>query len=611
MDESTPSRKRKRPSYLTEDFATDVSDEENVISKKKSNGKASINSQHCFLSQAPVGSSSCKLLDNIADTKYTFADVLAKLFKKEQLPYKISEEDLSSGVLSGQCKESVLKLFRLQQELRDVKNGIVSTYQTSLNSKKDQDEPTDTTTDANLPKEKKAKNKAPDDDQGEAKRKKQKVKVEEKNDTEEDVYIIESLKERSGNKFLVKWENYPEEENTWEPRSSIPDYILKFYEEDPKRLGKPAPAQIVDEPDEETYEIEKILDKRITKRKKIEYLIKWKNYDDPEDTTWEPADALEVAEELIQIFENEVSMKKDSVTSTDIKGKECGENIEKIQENLAETDEKKAMTKKSEAKKTVTNSNAKREAEETAEDEEFMVENILDKRTAKRGKVEYLIKWKNYDKPEDNTWEPVNNLGGYKELIETFEKKEVDQKENEEQVKESIKITNGIEENKKDSITDEKHSKKNGNTGTKKTSKKEKKSSEEETYNIESLVKKKGSKYLVKWENFADKYNTWEPISSIPLFILKFYEEDVSRLGLPAPQAAEEEEGNSDDEDEDYEVESIIEKRVAKKGKVEYLVKWKNFDDPADYTWEPSNNLDAVKELVTKFEKELESKLFF
>ena len=179
------------------------------------------------MSQAPVGSSSCKLLDNIADTKYTFADVLAKLFKKEQLPYKISEEDLSSGVLSGQCKESVLKLFRLQQELRDVKNGIVSTYQTSLNSKKDQDEPTDTTTDANLPKEKRAKPKAPDDDQGEAKRKKQKVKVEEKNDTEEDVYIIESLKERSGNKFLVKWENYPEEENTWEPKSSIPDYILK------------------------------------------------------------------------------------------------------------------------------------------------------------------------------------------------------------------------------------------------------------------------------------------------------------------------------------------------------------------------------------------------
>ena len=54
-----------------------------------------------------------------------------------------------------------------------------------------------------------------------------------------------------------------------------------------------------------------------------------------------------------------------------------------------------------------------------------------------------------------------------------------------------------------------------------------------------------------------------------------------------------------------------MEKRTTKKGKVEYLVKWKNFDDPEDYTWEPSNNLDAVKDLIVKFEKDLEVKLFF
>lgn len=84
----------------------------------------------------------------------------------------------------------------------------------------------------------------------------------------------------------------------------------------------------------------------------------------------------------------------------------------------------------------------------------------------------------------------------------------------------------------------------------------------------------------------------------------------MSRLGLPAPQAAEDEDGN-EDEEEDYEVESIMEKRVTKKGNIEYLVKWKNFDDPADYTWEPSNNLEDVMGLVTQFEKELESKLFF
>ena len=62
------------------------------------------------------------------------------------------------------------------------------------------------------------------------------------------------------------------------------------------------------------------------------------------------------------------------------------------------------------------------------------------------------------------------------------------------------------------------------------------------------------------------------------------------------------------DLEDDYEVEKILEKRTAKKGKVEYLVKWKNFDDPVDYTWEPANNLDAVKDLVTKFEKDLEVK---
>ena len=64
-------------------------------------------------------------------------------------------------------------------------------------------------------------------------------------------------------------------------------------------------------------------------------------------------------------------------------------------------------------------------------------------------------------------------------------------------------------------------------------------------------------------------------------------------------------------DEDDYEVEKIMDKRVAKKGKVEYLVKWKNFDDPADYTWEPVNNLEDVRDMVAKFEKELEGKLFF
>jgi len=59
--------------------------------------------------------------------------------------------------------------------------------------------------------------------------------------------------------------------------------------------------------------------------------------------------------------------------------------------------------------------------------------------------------------------------------------------------------------------------------------------------------------------------------------------------------------------DEEYEVEKVLDKRV-KKGQVEYLVKWKNYDDPDDNTWEPADNLKEAKPTIDKFEKDLESK---
>lgn len=40
----------------------------------------------------------------------------------------------------------------------------------------------------------------------------------------------------------------------------------------------------------------------------------------------------------------------------------------------------------------------------------YVVEKILKKRTHYRtGAVQYLIKWKGYDREEDNTWEPAEN----------------------------------------------------------------------------------------------------------------------------------------------------------------------------------------------------------
>ena len=59
---------------------------------------------------------------------------------------------------------------------------------------------------------------------------------------------------------------------------------------------------------------------------------------------------------------------------------------------------------------------------EAMSDEEYEVEKVLDKRQKKGGQVEYLVKWKNYDDPDDNTWEPADNLKEAKNVIDKFEK---------------------------------------------------------------------------------------------------------------------------------------------------------------------------------------------
>lgn len=56
--------------------------------------------------------------------------------------------------------------------------------------------------------------------------------------------------------------------------------------------------------DQEEYEIEVILRRRSTKGKGVEYLVKWKGYDDSENT-WEPKSSLKGATEAVEAFELE------------------------------------------------------------------------------------------------------------------------------------------------------------------------------------------------------------------------------------------------------------------------------------------------------------------
>ena len=168
------------------------------------------------------------------------------------------------------------------------------------------------------------------------------------------------------------------------------------------------------------------------------------------------------------------------------------------------------------------------------EEDEFVVEKILEVRTGKKGKAEYLIKWKNYDNEEDNTWEPVSNIDGYKHLIDDFEKTLMADTKVQEKTADDVEPEDSIKPKKKEKASEVEEVKKSAEIKEDdveapkkkkepKPTKKEKKSAkvQEDVYIIESLTKKNGSKYLVKWENYPSDQNTWEPKSSIPEFIIK------------------------------------------------------------------------------------------
>ena len=59
------------------------------------------------------------------------------------------------------------------------------------------------------------------------------------------------------------------------------------------------------------------------------------------------------------------------------------------------------------------------EEETTKEKEKYEVETILKKKSLKCGKFNYLIKWKGYTDPKDNTWEPASSIPN--DLVSAFE----------------------------------------------------------------------------------------------------------------------------------------------------------------------------------------------
>lgn len=136
------------------------------------------------------------------------------------------------------------------------------------------------------------------------------------------------------------------------------------------------------EDQEEEYSVEKILDKRISKNGKVEYYLKWKGYNDDENS-WEPIENLDCPD-LIGEFEENWKKKH-----------------EKKKEDSRKKDEEVGKRKKASATVT-TSAPPPKKVKETKVSENKGFARGLDPEkiigaTESNGELKFLIKWKGSD----------------------------------------------------------------------------------------------------------------------------------------------------------------------------------------------------------------------
>ena len=339
-------------------------------------------------------------------------------------------------------------------------------------------------------------------------------------------------------------------------------------------------------PDTDDAIVEEILDKRVAKMGKVEYLIKWKTLTKPKQSSWEYIENIMKYKHLVFAFEKKLMDAKKSQqkereksntrtiqTNSNVENgrdnhnkevsKACvfknTQNIQKQNMLKIEAPEISAHTAKHvyyKQEKLIAETNVFKEEDKNEKEEEIKnLASIKESRTPlQKNEVgrSFIIDNAHPNNRHGGEYQTEKDGNNMKEQGQNDEKKIL--AHNNDVVKYKSHETNGKDtkrtnEPKKAKMCDD------DIESTIKKSKRERKETQkikdykstlveikktekqtesklpikpnklntktEEVYIVEALLEKKGSKFLVKWENYSEDWNSWEPRSGLPFFIIK------------------------------------------------------------------------------------------